>query len=75
LNPPILRILGSFAEGASGYGVLDMAGNAREWVDGTFEAYPGSKASNPQFGQGLKVVRGGDFRAGCPLPNDEQTWS
>jgi len=59
--------IGQFAEGASGYGVLDMAGNAREWVDGTFEAYPGSKASNPQFGRGLKVVRGGDFRAGLPF--------
>jgi formylglycine-generating enzyme required for sulfatase activity len=41
-----------------------MAGNVREWVNGTFDAYPGSAASNPQFGQGLRVVRGGDFRAG-----------
>ena len=56
--------IGQFPEGASGYGVQDLAGNAREWVDSAFEPYTGNTKSNPQFGQGLKVVRGGDFRAG-----------
>jgi formylglycine-generating enzyme required for sulfatase activity len=55
---------GHFSESASGYGVEDMAGNAREWVDAYFDAYPGNTTSNPKFGQGLRVVRGGDFRSG-----------
>jgi formylglycine-generating enzyme required for sulfatase activity len=56
--------IGQFSNGGSAYGAQDMAGNVREWVNGTFDAYPGNTASNPQFGQGLRVVRGGDFRAG-----------
>jgi iron(II)-dependent oxidoreductase len=56
--------VGHFSESASGYGVEDMAGNAREWVDAYFDAYPGNTSSNPKFGQGLRVVRGGDFRSG-----------
>lgn len=30
----------SFPEGVSPYGCFDMAGNAAEWVDGWYEAYP-----------------------------------
>ena len=55
---------GQFAEGASAYGVQDMAGNAREWVDAMFTPYDGNAASDSRFGQNLRVVRGGDFRSG-----------
>ena len=40
-----------------------MSGNAREWVDGFFTPYPGS-AGGGKFSESLRVVRGGDFRAG-----------
>jgi iron(II)-dependent oxidoreductase len=56
--------VGSHPSGASAYGVSDMSGNAREWVDAFFAPYPGGAQSNPNYGRGLRVVRGGDFRAG-----------
>ena len=55
--------VGQYATGASAYGVHDMTGNVREWVDAIYNPYPGSTASNPKFGQGQRVARGGDFRA------------
>ncbi|MGH9901260.1 MAG: SUMF1/EgtB/PvdO family nonheme iron enzyme [Pyrinomonadaceae bacterium] len=58
---PSPQTVGSFAGGASAYGVLDMAGNVTEWVDGTYDAYPGNTARNRQFGKNLRVLRGGHF--------------
>ena len=57
--------VGRFPEGASPYGVLDMAGNASEWVQDWYEPYSYLHAplSDPQGpnGQLLKVVRGGSW--------------
>jgi formylglycine-generating enzyme required for sulfatase activity len=57
--------VGSFPEGASPYGLLDMAGNASEWVQDWFEPYYYSKApqTDPKGPAGmlLKVVRGGSW--------------
>ncbi len=57
--------VGSFPDGASPYGLLDMAGNASEWVQDWYEPYSYLNAplSNPQGpnGQLLKVVRGGSW--------------
>jgi formylglycine-generating enzyme required for sulfatase activity len=57
--------VGSFPEGASPYGLLDMAGNASEWVQDWFEPYYYLKApqSDPKGPSGmlLKVVRGGSW--------------
>jgi formylglycine-generating enzyme required for sulfatase activity len=53
--------VGHFPGGASPWGALDMAGNVFEWVDGTFDAYPGSPYTHPEFGVGFQVVRGGDW--------------
>jgi formylglycine-generating enzyme required for sulfatase activity len=53
--------VGRFPRGASPYGALDMAGNVFEWVDAFFDPYPGSTATHPEFGQGFRVVRGGDW--------------
>ncbi|MDQ3256990.1 MAG: formylglycine-generating enzyme family protein [Acidobacteriota bacterium] len=55
--------VGQYLDGVSFYGVHDMAGNAREWVDAFYQRYPGSTFSDPNFGKNLRVVRGGDFRA------------
>jgi formylglycine-generating enzyme len=53
--------VGRFPSGASPYGALDMAGNVFEWVDAYFDPYPGATGSHPHFGQGYRVVRGGDW--------------
>ncbi|MBM4121680.1 MAG: formylglycine-generating enzyme family protein [Nitrospira sp.] len=57
--------VGSFPDGASPYGILDMAGNASEWVQDWFEPYYYLKApqTDPRGPAGilLKVVRGGSW--------------
>jgi formylglycine-generating enzyme required for sulfatase activity len=46
----------------SPHGVLGMAGNVLEWVDGFYEPYPGNTASNPDFKKKLLAMRGGCFQ-------------
>ena len=54
--------VGSFPGGASPYGVEDMAGNVREWVEDYFLAYPGAAAdADPFFGETNRVNRGGGW--------------
>lgn len=57
--------VGSFPNGASPYGLFDMAGNASEWVQDWYEPYYYLRAprENPQGPDGklLKVVRGGSW--------------
>jgi formylglycine-generating enzyme required for sulfatase activity len=53
--------VGKFSSGASASGVLDMSGNALEWVEGFFLPYPGNAAQNDEFGEKNRVVRGGYF--------------
>jgi formylglycine-generating enzyme required for sulfatase activity len=65
--PPV----GSHPEGASPYGVLDMAGNAVEWVADWYdeEYYSRSPDRNPQGPDtgDFRVLRGGSF-------DDNQRW-
>ena len=56
--------VGSYPSGASPYGALDMSGNVFEWIDAWYDLYPGSKVTNPEFGQQYRVVRGGDWYLG-----------
>jgi sulfatase modifying factor 1 len=61
-----LRPIGSFPEGRSPYGVEDMAGNAREWVQDWYDpAYyagaPNRNPTGPERGL-LKSIRGGSWR-------------
>jgi formylglycine-generating enzyme required for sulfatase activity len=58
--------VGSYPSGASPYGLLDMAGNVRQWVADWFDAlfYRNSPLQNP-LGPGLgekRVLRGGSFK-------------
>jgi formylglycine-generating enzyme required for sulfatase activity len=53
--------VGSFPDGASPYGVLDMAGNVWEWVADFYQAYPGNKFQSPYFGEKFRVDRGGGW--------------
>lgn len=55
--------VGQFPQGASPYGVLDMAGNVWEWTSSRYRSYPyraadGREALTPG---GVRVVRGGSY--------------
>jgi len=54
-------VVGSFPQGASPYGVMDMAGNVAEWTSDWYKAYPGSDFSSPYFGEKYRVIRGGGW--------------
>jgi len=63
--------VGSYPEGASPYGALDMAGNVWEWTSSLFRPYPYSKSDGREapfpggteaeemLGRGNRVLRGG----------------
>jgi serine/threonine-protein kinase len=54
-----LQPVGSAPDGASPYGILDMAGNAWEWCSNNFSPYPGSTA--PPKDLTFKIIRGGSL--------------
>lgn len=63
--------VGSFREGASPYGALDMAGNVWEWVadwydDDYYARAPGEDPQGPERGT-FRVVRGGSFEGAASL--------
>jgi len=53
--------VGSFPDGGSPYGVMDMAGNVAEWTTDWFKAYPGGDFYSPYFGDKYRVIRGGGW--------------
>lgn len=62
-----LAPVGSFPSGRTPQGVLDMAGNAAEWVSGFYSAYTLEKKVNPKPSSGpSRVVRGGHFQSAAP---------
>ena len=60
-------LLGSYADGASAYGVRQLLGDVWEWTSTFFAGYPGFRAfpykeySEVFFGQGYKVLKGGSW--------------
>jgi formylglycine-generating enzyme required for sulfatase activity len=70
--------VGSYPEGASPYGVLDMAGNVWEWVNDWYDAgyYAGSPARNPQGPDSgeYRVERGGAFDMESPYARSAYRW-
>lgn len=55
--------VGNYPDGASNYGVLDMAGNAYEWVADWFAPYSQERQLNPEGpDSGLdRIIRGGSW--------------
>lgn len=53
--------VGSYPDGASPCGALDMAGNAWEWTATWYDRYPGNTRSHEFFGNRFRVVRGGSW--------------
>jgi serine/threonine protein kinase/formylglycine-generating enzyme required for sulfatase activity len=43
------------------YGVLNMAGNAGEWVDAPYKPYKGNQTPDPDYDKDDRVMRGGTF--------------
>ncbi len=57
--------VGTYSDGKSIYGALDMAGNVWEWVNDWYDVYPGGDASaTSNFGQKYRVLRGGSWSYG-----------
>ncbi|HEX6625655.1 MAG TPA: SUMF1/EgtB/PvdO family nonheme iron enzyme [Pyrinomonadaceae bacterium] len=56
------RPVGSYPQGASREGVLDLIGNVWEWTASDATAYPGNR--DPEAaGKGMKVARGGSYQS------------
>ncbi|KAB2811538.1 formylglycine-generating enzyme family protein [Pimelobacter simplex] len=57
--------VGSLPDGASPFGVLDLAGNGDEWTSTIYRPYPGAPAGVPEVDPSSNdphVTRGGSFR-------------
>ena len=59
--------VGNFPQGKSPYGLMDMAGNVWEWTDSWYQPYPGNDQKSDQFGEKLKVAKGGSWFSNMDL--------
>jgi iron(II)-dependent oxidoreductase len=59
--------VGSFPDGKSPYGILDMSGNVWEWTQDWYLPYPGNEIANENYGENFKVIRGGSWYSNLDL--------
>jgi formylglycine-generating enzyme required for sulfatase activity len=62
-QPKALKRRGSYPAAMSPFEVLDMSGNAAEWVKDWISEYPSNQVTNPEgpVAGELKVIRGGSY--------------
>lgn len=53
---------GSYETDKSPFGVYDMNGNVSEWTASSYLPYPDNKFNDPNYGERLKVIRGGSYQ-------------
>jgi len=70
-KPGRLAPVGSHPQGASVYGVQDMAGNAWEWTRSWYAPYPGSEFESDNYGKRFKVLRGNSHAAPGHYPVEQ----
>jgi serine/threonine-protein kinase len=70
VNTQAPRPVGSYPEGASGFGALDMLGNVAEWTSSRAKLYPNNTALEAlDAGQrAMIVVRGGSYESSPEMP-------
>jgi serine/threonine-protein kinase len=70
VNTEAPRPVGSYPEGASGFGALDMLGNVAEWTSSRAKLYPNNTALEAlDAGQrAMIVVRGGSYESSPGMP-------
>ena len=58
-----LTPVGQYVEGASPYGVLDMAGNIWEWTSSLYQRYPyqSEDGRENEISEGMRALRGGSY--------------
>jgi formylglycine-generating enzyme required for sulfatase activity len=61
---PAIKPVGRYFGGASPCGCMDMAGNAYEWTSDWYDAYPGNRDVEKEYGQVYRVLRGGSYSTG-----------
>jgi iron(II)-dependent oxidoreductase len=55
--------IGRYGKGAAKFsGCYELSGNVWEWTSSRYDAYPGSKHKDKDFGKNMMVIRGGSFR-------------
>ncbi len=59
--------VGTFANGVSPSGTLDMAGNVWEWTADWYDGYPGTTHQSDMFGKNYKVIKGGSWFSNLDL--------